>query len=129
MSINNNTLILEEIKDWKETIQFYLNEITRFEERLTALIRGYQQMELSARAEQYLYQFTEQIHRLLHLQNHIKQQEEELIELNNHHDLLLRQNSLRQAMLGTGKSFLEIKYDYQGFIAQLVKEEQTKSFS
>lgn len=121
MSHAHSTLLAEELQDWKETLQFYLSETIRFEDQLTTFVRNQPPTERSRRAEYFLSQFTDEIHLLLHLQNLLKELEKEMADAKISPDDTEARDALRQAMLGSGKSFLELKYDYQNFLAKVAK--------
>jgi hypothetical protein len=126
MTNTSFAILTEELEEWKQTLQFYLNETMQFQDRLTTIIRKKHKSEWSRQAEHYLEQFTDQIHLLLHLQSLIKERKLEGAQCKISLDDTEARHALRESMLISGKAFLELKYDYQNFLAQIANAESAQ---
>lgn len=124
-----------ELEEWKDVLNFHVQEIEEFEVWLNEVIQGNTVPNLAAQAEHFFSLFAGQRHRFETLAGQVYELQSQLVKDNEPVDDELitpsveaSQNTLRDQMLETEKGFLELKYNCHKFISgTLGKQRRGKS--
>lgn len=113
-----------ELEDWKDIVNFHVQEIEEFEVWLGEVIQGNTVPDLASETEHYFSLFAGLRHRFEALAGEVYElQSQLLVDDEPVHDELITpsieagQNSLRDKMLEAEKAFLELKYKCHKFIS------------
>lgn len=127
---------LDELYDWKTTIDLYVEGITDAEERLKDVLRFNTVPDLAAKVEKYISQLFMSKQNLLYLRTFVQSFEKKLFEEhtpvsdeNITDDMKEKQNQLRKDMHSVEKEYLEVKYNTDDFLAYVVAMQNRKKNS
>ena len=118
---------LEELHDWRTTIDLYVEQINDAEESLKDIVRFNTIPHLAAKVEHFSNQLFISKQNLLYLKTFVQSFERKLYmeraPISNEsitEDLKEKQNHLRKDMHSVEKEYLELKYTCDNFLAQAV---------
>lgn len=113
-----------ELEEWKDVLNFHVQEIEEFEVWLGEVIQGNTVPNLAEQTEHYFSLFAGQRRRFEHLAGQVYELQDQLVKDNQPvADELITpsieasQDTLRDQMLEAEKSFLELKYKCHKFIS------------
>ena len=124
---------INELDDWKKTIDLQLKEIEESKEWLNEILQFNTVLKLAAKVEHYLNTLLLLQQNLLYIKYNIQTLELKLYKeerpVENEmvtEDLKKHQNELRSKMHRTEKEYLDIKYSCDEFLAETVIEQNKK---
>ena len=113
-----------ELEEWKDVLNFHVQEIEEFEVWLGEVIQGNTVLNLAAQTEHYFSQLAGQRHRFETLAGQVYDLQGQLVKDDEPVDdelitpaIEASQNTLRDQMLEAEKGFLELKYHCHKFIS------------
>ncbi|HVX50874.1 MAG TPA: hypothetical protein VHB48_11995 [Chitinophagaceae bacterium] len=123
--MSSEELYSHEIIEWNKSVDFYLEEIKIFQERLLEVAAKNNKPTISVSIEHYQNQFIAQAESLQQLRHDINAQEEaiakEITKANKIFDMDIvdRQFYLREKMQMSEKIFIETKHSFYRFLAKV----------
>jgi hypothetical protein len=123
--MSSEELYSHEIIEWNKSVDFYLEEIKIFQERLLEVAAKNNKPAISVSIEHYQNQFIAQAESLQQLRHDINAQEEaiakEITKANKIFDMDIvdRQFYLREKMQMSEKIFIETKHSFYRFLAKV----------
>jgi hypothetical protein len=116
---------IDELSGWKDTIDYYFEEIGEFEKKLSDIIRRNTIPHLAENADLFLNRFLGQIQNFVSLIREFTDMQRQLLKdkvpVGNElvtEQVKRTQASLREKMQSSEKAYIDLKFDCQKFLAQ-----------
>jgi hypothetical protein len=119
-------LFIDELSGWKDTIDYYFEEIEEFEKKLSSLIRRNTIPRLAENAELFLNRFLLQRQNCILLNSQIDNIQAKLLTdtmpVSNElvtDQIKIEQTSLREKMQKTEKDYIDLKFRCENFFSEI----------